>query len=383
MTPRRTMPLAIFVIGTAALFVSASDEKTELQVIQKLDQTVNLDVADEPIGSVLSKLSDSAGVPIELADRAIGFLPYGSQTKMTVRIENRPLRAALRALLVPLGLQFAPAKDRVVVEATPPLRRICRRATWVEVDTLNTLYSKPWSSGLFDSLMLQFRSSPDAEANRATLRRLAQAVGAGTAAEVLEHACDENGWTWFPEDERIVVLPQAKQIERQLETTLVSLRYDQVSLQEALVDLTDRANVQLRIDPGALAALPPQTSQRFLLKIQNTSVQTALELVAGETGLDYVIESNGIRVVSNLAMRDPSMTASPTTRSASVQATVQALRSNRIIGSVTIPNDDGTSFSFFIREDDLPPEVKQMREWKIKEAINQLRQLLHAQQPKD
>jgi len=383
MTPRRTMPLAIFIMGTAALSVSASDEKTELQVIQKLDQPVNLDVADEPIGSVLSKLSDSAGVPIELADRAIGFLPYGSQTKMTVQIENRPLRAALRALLVPLGLQFAPAKDRVVVEATPPLRRICRRATWVEVDRLNFLYSKPWSSGLFDSLMLQFRSSPNAEANRATLRRLAQAVGAGTAAEVLEHACDENSWTWFPEDERIVVLPLAKQIERQLETTRVSLQYDQVSLQEALVDLTQRADVPLRIDPGALAALPPQMSQRFSLKIQHTSVQTALELVAGETGLDYVIESNGIRVVSNLATRDPSMTASPTTKSTAVQDAVQALRSNRIIGSVTIPNDDGTSFSFFIREDDLPPEVKQMREWKIKEAVNQLRQLLHDQQPKD
>lgn len=383
MTPRRTIPLAIFIMGTAALSASAIEEKTELQVIQKLDQPVNLDVADEPIGSVLSKLSDSAGVPIELADRAIGFLPYGSQTKMTVRIENRPLRAALRALLLPLGLQFAPAKDGVVVEAAPPLRRICRRATWVEVDTLNTLYSKPWSAGLFDAMMLQFRGSSDVEANRATLRRLAQAVGAGTAAEVLEHACNENGWTWFPEDERIVVLPQAKQIERQLETTRISLQYDQVSMQEALVDLTQRADVPLRIDPGALAALPPQMSQRFSLKIQHTSVQTALEIVAGETGLDYVIESNGIRVVSNLATRDPSITASSTTRSAAVQDAVQALRSNPIIGSVTIPNDDGTSFSFFIREDDLPPEVKQMREWKIKEAINQLRQLLHDQQPKD
>ena len=384
MTLRRTMPLAMVMVSAVALSVSATEDPAELQVIQKLDQAVNLDAADEPIGSVLSQLGESAGVPIELTDGAIGALPYGSQTKMTVRIRNRPLVEALRALLVPLGLRSAPAKDRVIVEPTPPLRRICRRATWVEVNTLDTLYSEAWSVSLFDALRIQFRGArADVDTSRETLLLFAQGIGAGSAADVLEHACNENGWTWFPEDERIVILPQARQIERQLEMTRVSLHYDQRSLQEALVDLTQRAGVPLRIDPGALAALPPQTSQRFSLEVQNTSVQTALELVAGETGLDYVVERDGVRVVSHLPPRDRSAGSPPTTMNAAVQSAVQAMRSNRIVGSVTIPNEDGTSFSFFIREDDLPPEVKQMREWKIKKAVNQIRQKLHAEQPKD
>jgi hypothetical protein len=209
-------------------------------------------------------------------------------------------------------------------------------------------------------------------------------VGAGSAAEVLENACDEFGWTWYPHGKMIVILPKEKQIERQLEKTIVSFEYDQVSLRHALVDLTRRANLQLKMDPGVMTRLPPQASQRFSLTIQHLSVQTALQIIIGETGLDYLIEPDGIRVISNLSVRERAVVSLPTTSEAPVQGTVPSYQSNRIVGSVTVPNEDGTSsFSFFIREDDLPPEVKQMREWKIKKAVNQIRKLLHAEQPMD
>ena len=62
---------------------------------------------------------------------------------------------------------------------------------------------------------------------------------------------------------------------------------------------------------------------------------------------------------------------------------MQALKSNPIVGQITIPNEDGSSFAFFIREKDLPPEVNEMRKAKIRDAGNQIRKALMAEQPQD
>jgi hypothetical protein len=61
----------------------------------------------------------------------------------------------------------------------------------------------------------------------------------------------------------------------------------------------------------------------------------------------------------------------------------RTMRSNPIVGQIDITNRDGSTFSFFIREEDLPPEVNEMRKAKITKAINQIRQTLINEQPKD
>jgi len=364
------------------------NDEFEILIIQALDQPTNLKVEDMPIRRALQELGENTGIPIRLAPGTTDVLPYGSQTKLlSATIENRPLRESLTALLQPLGLEFVPTRKEVLVRATAPLGRIARRATWDELALLQKLHTQPWSKELFDSLRFQFQDQPPATvtANRDLLGRLADQVGAGSAAEVLEHACDQHGWTWRPAGTLIVVLTKAKQIERQLQTP-VSLRYVQISLSEALADLAHRANVLLRFDPGALTSLPPQTAERFSLSIENATVRQALEVIAGETGLSYFIESDGVRVTHGVA---PPPTGSAPTGSlaaqaeATARATAAALRSNSIVGHITFPMPDGSSFSFFVRRNDLPTEVNEMRKTKIHDAINDLRQRLHAEQPKD
>jgi len=361
---------------------SLEDNELEILILQALDQKTALNVQDVPMPQAVQQLADSTGIPIEMEPGTLDLLPYGSKTRLSATIEGHPLRESLAALLHPLGLEFVPQKKRVVVRPTAPLRRIARRATWEELATLGKLYSQPWSRELFESLELQFQDSPadNVDENRETLYRLADAVGAGIAAQVLEHACDQYGWSWHPAGRQISVLTKARQVQQQLQTR-VSLRYNQISLTDALVDLTRRAGVLLRMDPGVLSSLPPQTAERFSLSIENATVHQVLEVVAGQTGLGYFIEPDGIRMTTNTLA--PANVDSAAAGVDAAARALQALKANPFVGQITIPNEDGSSFAFFIREKDLPPEVNEMRRAKIHDAINRIRRSLLKEQPQD
>ncbi len=361
----------------------AEENELELLIIQALDQPTALDVQESPIRAAIEQLVANTGIPIEIAPDVFQLLPYGSKTTLSAQITGQPLRTSLTALLQPLGLAFEPRPKTLLIKPAGPLTRVARRVTWEELATLDKLAAKPWSNELFESLKFQFQDAPaaSADANLKTLRRLADAVGAGTAAEILEHATDQFGWTWFPSGQNIAVISKSSQVERQLETR-VSLQYVQISLTDALLDLAGKAGVTLKMDPGVMAYLPPQTSERFSLSIQNATVRQALEVIAGQTGLGYVIEPEGVRVTSGM-VNDGMGGGSTASAQETAQATVQALRSNSIVGQITVPAENGSSFAFFIREDDLPPEVNQMRLEKIRQAVNAISKALRAEQPKD
>ena len=366
-------------------------EGLEVLIAQALDQPTDLNVQEVPIRQAIDQLAANTGIPIKLMPGCLSLLPYGSQTKLSATIQKRPLGESLTALLRPLGLEFVPAGKEVIIQPTPPLARIGRRATWDELGILEKLYAQAMTPELVGSLHFQFQDTAgaDAAASQQTLAKLVQGVGAGLAAQVLEHACDQRGWSWHPEGQVIAVLTKTKQIERQLESR-VTLRYVQVSLTEALTDLGARAGVLVRFDPGVLASLPPQTAERFSLSMENATVRQALEVVAGETGLGYAIEPTGVRIT-----RQPAAGAAPVAATmpaggamtaqieATAQAAAAALRSNSIVGQVTFPLPDGSSFAFFIRQSDLPPEVNAMREAKIAKTVNQIRQRLHGEQQQD
>lgn len=371
LAPARAQSVAAAAAPTAA---DPGEDLAEL-VAQALDQPADLDLKEAVIGEAFARLSESTGVPIETAPRTIGVLPYGSKTTLTAKIERQPLRKVLAALLTPLGLSFTVDGGKVLVYPRKALRRLCDRATWKELATLEKLYSRPWSDELADSLSIQFQyiAGGDYQANLKTLRKLASAVGAGLAGDVLDAACEQYGWSWYPLEDDIVILPRTRQIERQLEQRIF-LRPTQVtSLNEALVDLAERVDILLKIDPGALAALPPQLTENFTLKIMNSTARQALEIIAGQTGLSYFIEPDGVRI--SFSGIGGGAGAQET-----AEATVKALRSNSIVGEVQYPLGDGTSYSFFIREDDLPADLKELRKISIEKALERMRADLERQE---
>ncbi len=402
---RLARPIALFVLtAAAAIFISIRISQTpaaeparapaakgqaegeiELLITQALDQKTELELKDVPIREAVQRLSDKTGIPIEVATGTIRFLPYGWQTLVTATIKDRPLGESLTALLRPIGLHFIVEKDRVVIRPTPALERMARRATWPELALLESLLTKSWAQELFDSLKFQFQdsSTDDLQVNRDTLKKMAGSVGAGTAAEVLEHATDRYGWTWYPAEDHIVILSKPKQIERQLER-YVKLRYEQSNVKVVLLDLAGQAGVLLKMDPGVLTNLPAGASDRFTLSMENVTVRQALEVVAGETGLGYFIEPDGIRITSTSLTPASTSQGSAAQVEKTAQATVTALRSNAYVGQIMIPNPDGTSYIFFLRENDLPPDVNELRKQRIHEDVERMRARLQtSSQPKD
>ncbi|MHC4443838.1 MAG: hypothetical protein ACYTBZ_00905 [Planctomycetota bacterium] len=378
--------LVVAQAGDVATIEEPQENSTEIKIVQALDQPMDLKVSDMPIRELIQQLADKTGLPIHIEPGALNLMPYGSRTTLSATIESQPLKESLTALLLPIGLTFEVQPDRLLIKPTKHLARIVNRATWKELETLEMLYQLPWSEELFNSLGFQFQDAPaaDLETNRETLRRLANAVGEGTAAEVLELACDQYGWAWYPSGEFISIVTKTRLVEHQLQKR-VSLKYVHKTLSEALLDLVKRAGILLRMDPGVMASLPPQTAERFTLSIENASIRQALEIVSGETGLGYFIEPDGIRLTtSSFAL--PSASANGTNSSdadATARATVAALRTNSIVGQITMPSEDGTSFSFFVRENDLPPEVNEMRKAKIRNAVNLIRKSLLSEQRQD
>jgi hypothetical protein len=352
--------------------VLEGENQTELLIAQALDQPTDIEFKDVPIRTAMLQLSEKTGVPIEVETGTVRFLPYGSETMVTATIKGQPLRESLAALLRPIGLVFVPQENRIAV-----------RASWDELARIEDLYTRPWSEELFKSLKFQFQDAPtdDLAANREALHKAAAGVGSGTAADVLDLATARMGATWYPEDDRIVVLSQPKQIERQLERP-ITVEYKAVSLTDVLRDLAEQAGVMLKLEPGVLAALPAPLVERYSMSVNNTSVRQALEIVAGQTGLGYFIEPDGVRIAM-------SGTAAPVSTGDSeriAQSTVAALRSNPWVATISMPDKDGVRISFLMRESDLPEEVNELRRAHIRQAVERMKNILEqaaASQPQD
>lgn len=345
---------------------SSSDEK-EILLVRALEQPTSLQIEDKYIGEAVELLAEETGVIIEFDRLILGCLPYGSRTKVTATAENRPLKEILGALLRPLAATYAPEGGRIMIRPLPPLMRICRRATWDEVALIEKLYSTPWSRELADSLKFQFQDMPDvnAQANRKKIYDLAGSVGAGSAARVLEYACKQHGWEWYPDGNAISFCTRTRQVERQLERTMTA-QYNEVPLQKVLLDVLGRAGLELKMEPGVLSSLPTQQVERFLMDVENVTVRQALELVAGMTGLGYFIEPDGVRIAAS------TFTAGSTSSDAAQSAAALRL-TNPIVGQITIPGEHGITYSFFIRRKDLPPELGELVEQQLPEYVERLR----------
>jgi len=370
-TPRTAAPKSSGLSSSGLM--PASDDSKEILIVQALEQPTSLRIEDAPIGEAIRLLSEKTGVPIEFDRFILGCLPYGSRTMVTATIENRPLRESLTALLNPLAAEYVLQTDKLVIQPRPALFRICRRATWDEVALIQKLYSTPWSRALADSIEFQFQdmSTSDAAASREKIYRLADSVGAGPAARVLELACKQYGWEWYPEGKTIAICTNTRQVERQLQRT-VTAQYNEVQLRDVLLDLVvNRAGLELKLEPGVLASLPTHQVERFRMTLENVTVHQALQLVAAETGLAFFVETDGVRFAAGTFAGAGSSTASSTDPAAAA-----VLRTNPIVGQITIPSENGSTISFFLREQDLPPDVNQLRQQYLRHASNAMRETL-------
>jgi hypothetical protein len=327
---------------------------------QALDQQVDITVEKQPLAKAFELIGSKTGVKLTIRPEVVDLLPYGSETLASATIKNVSLRQGLAEMLSYLGMTMRVRDHDVAIEPIEPLRRICRRATWSELKQLHELLTTPYSSEAMSKLPFQFQIRTSTDPSKEFLTAAAK-VGQGTLAEVLEDACNQLDWTWYPWDNSIVVLTRAEQASRFVDKP-ITLRYSHASLGDVLADLARQADLRLRLEPGVLKALPVETQQNFSLMMQQATIRTALEMISGATGLAYDVTPTEIVIKHTSASR--CLATQPAT----------VIRSDDpIVGTIAVPIGTGKfKLEFFVRESDLPPRVREWRKQQIDQAVKQI-----------
>lgn len=367
-TPRAGRFQLAWVMVLTAVFVphvagAASGKSPSMRALieQALDQQVDLEIAEQPLSSAFELIGEKTGVKLTIRPQAVELLPYGSKTIVSAKLKNVSLRQGLVGMLSNLAMTFHVRESDVAIEPTEPLRRICRRATWTELRQLKKLMTTPWSDDAVKGLQMHFQIRTGGDVRKELMDQAARDGTGGTIAEVLEAACDQLDWAWYPWDNSIVVLTEVDQAARFVDKP-ISVKYNHAALGDVLADLARQADLRLRLEPGVLKGLPEQTQQNFSLMMREATIRTALEMISGATGLAYEVTPKEIVIKHTNVSRT----------AATQQATV-IQSSDPIVGEIHVQGKDGMSYSFWIRQSDLPPDVNEWRKGKIKEVVQQMK----------
>ena len=152
-------------------------------------------------------------------------------------------------------------------------------------------------------------------------------------------------WTWYVLGNQIIILDQKAQTHRQL-GRLTSLRYQNANLVTVLSDLARKARVRLVMDPGVMNYLPSEARTNFGMIMADASIEQALQVISGETGLQFTITEEGIRVEASEKLKDGFQGGPGRTR------TPLFLR-------MSLPGPNGANIEVFVRADEMSEELLQ------------------------
>ncbi len=339
-------------VGPAA--PSAGPSSASLQLA--LDKPVELKVEDAPIGEVFERLTEATGVRFRVGPDVYACLPYGEQTRLTVRIKNITLRKALTPVVAPQGMKWIIEDDAVRIRPADALLRMGRRATYDELRMLGTIHSaaiQPRAKGGEpvaqlrkltgnEDLRLVFRlEGADREAALARADR----VLPGTPADWLDMLCHGQGWTWYLWGDDIIILGKKAQVGRQLQRQ-VTLRYENAPLVDVLLDLARQGRVQLNMAPAVMEFVPAETRSSFNLIMSDATIAQVLEVISGATGLTFAPEDEGLRVEASDRLKKLGEGGADAGR-----------RRTPFFLKKSVPLPDGSTVELLVRPDDLPEHV--------------------------
>ncbi len=357
--------MTTFLAAIQAFAPAAQQTNMRTLIEQALDQPVDFEIKDQPLSAAFEQIGTKTGVKLIMRPQVVDLLPYGKDTRVNAIIKNVSLRQGLGGLLNQLAMVMVVQDDGVVIEPKPPFRRICRRATWSELRQLNELATTPWSAEFGGKLPFQYQVKTSGDPKERLLAEAAK-IGSGMAADVLEAACRNLGWTWYPWDNLIVILSLEEQAGRFIDKT-VSLRYSNMPLADVLVDLARQADLKLQLEPGVLRDLPLQMQQNLTLQMRDTTIRQGLEMIAGVTGLAYEATSEEIVI-----RRSKALTSSAASRPVSVYRP-----DDPIVGQISVHGKSGfINIMLYVRESDLTPKANRLRKDKIKQAVQKMEEEL-------
>jgi hypothetical protein len=364
---RRLFLLSLLAVPTTLLVLPIArpvfaQSSSSALIAAELDKLIQLDIKNQPLPQAVKTIEDkSNGVRIDVAPQVYDLLPWGEQTTINAKIENKTLREALAAITRKLGLTFELKDEAVEIQPLPALRRLGRRATVDELSVLDYLSRTPYDGkpqvnvkGVLDAVDTKLESAKSnfavenraggADATNLTIPRNA------TMLEALEAIPTNTDATWYPWGKSLVVVQKVDQVRNQL-TKTVTIRFNGVNVSQVLAELQAKAGVKFTIEPGAVARLAPE-QQNVRLVLENASIEQALENLAGFTGLAWSATNSGV-YISNLtssgaASREPS------------------------VALLTLDN----GLQVVVRESQVPADMREYIKHKTDQQLDKIRQMM-------
>jgi hypothetical protein len=309
----RALALLLLLTGIAA--AAREDNSTSALINEALDKNVSLQL-DGVLPDVLKTIENKTGVRIEAPDQVYDLLPWGEQTNIKAKIENQTLRAALSAITQKLGLHWELGQFEVVLKPMPALARLGRRATVSELQALDLLTATPLGAhpeqmtvqSLVDtidqqlatiknpSLVVELRAGAPSDP-QAGIIQLDKAINIrrdATISQALQDMSRQTDATWYPWGKDIVIVPKQQQIRLQLDKTITA-RFNGQDISKVLDSLSQKSGVPFQIEPGAFQRVPPEY-RSIKVDSDNATIRQVLDDIRGFTGLDYVVQPDGIYV---------------------------------------------------------------------------------------
>lgn len=341
-----------------------------------LDEPARITLADIKLGDAIQMIWDQTGVRVVMPAEVMNLAPFGQETVIDrVEIIDIPLREGLNRLFLPLGMTFEVRDKYVEIVPKEALRCLGRRPTWDELETLGELATM--QPGVDPEALSRLRGrlqfTVPVPNGWMILAQALESVGAGPADAVLSVACANLGWAWCVSGKQIAITSGASRLGKKLQQP-ISLRMNHRALIEVLQEVGRRAGVSVKAEPGALVSLPLHVQQGFSLNVQDKPAEEVLDRIAALTGLGYLIEPQGVLFyrVSDDA---------PGPQGGSGPAPAVNLGRSPYVGKIVVPLEDGKSVEWFIRESELPPDLRQRRHEDLQRAFEALRRQSGGQDP--
>jgi len=340
---------------------------TQGLIEQALTEPTRITLENIKIAEAVNVLTEQTGVRIVMPPEVMKLIPNGPDTVIQkVDIAHVPLGEGLTRLFSPLGMNWVVENDHVAIVPKDALLCLGRAPTWAELATLSELAAIQPGSDDKALARWQPRFQFQIPGLRETWQELSmsiRSVGAGPGDEVLTIACNNLGWGWCLSGEKIIVSPIEQQIRLRLQQP-ISLRMNNRALFEVMSAVGQQINLSVRVEPGALTALPDQVQRNFSLNVQQKPVEQVLDTIAAYTGLGYLIGPEGV-----MFYRAPGPDR-PTTADSSAAPSGP---SDPYVAKMIVPLEDGKSLEWLIRRSELPEDLRQMRDRDLQSLIDTVR----------
>lgn len=303
----------ILIACTLLVLAAAAPAQDVAALINKaLDEQVQLNL-DTTVPLALASISQKTGVRIKEDPSIYELLPWGRDTAVKARIENKTLREAMTIITRRLGLQMTLRDQYLEVAPMPALRRLGQRANREELEALALLSTTPLGLDTDRPQIKRLLQAVDKKleenktAGFAVENRIVDAINQdaqvyvprnASLADALDSLYKETKATWYPWGKNILVVTKDECTRRMLAKPLSFRPVDRgTDVLQVLGDISARTGVFFEYQPGVIQAIPAET--RLIRGVfENAPAQQVLEAISAATGLKYTIVDEKVTITS-------------------------------------------------------------------------------------